>query len=850
MKTKILTIIAALILAFSLAGCEFISNAATIFNKKTNNKTESKSANIYGNLEDGLVENPVEAKTFVASRKEVRENAYSAYDSEGTKIGDYKTIATAINACIDKDNKDDKYGSYVTAIGKTQKLFYNKAGYASDNDDQFWFYENGNALDSYFCWDGATHMSTLRNTKFIVHETTNFGISSAQSWNSYGLLDSFGEENDSISAQTWELSSTMDAAVMEFTSRRTGITKVEYNIDLSNVTITPPYDGGSKTYAFIGYYAWQDYYVLAVGIACDTQTGNWYQFVGTSRDNSFSDVVYDTGACVLTSTWNEKGGYFVPDAESVSTSIETVLNFDEEEEEYYQTDVVKFSFSNGTTYTRVLTDALVNSFFAGMPLSMENSFIFIAGLDIKNELSTGVYTKNADYFNGSSFKNLAITSARGYVPSEEELSEVDYGYSIDNTWRGEWHDLLLNNSDDTEGFLDYVLLNTNLCCEYSGVNKKDVYSFSYDGEAIAKSQISTKLNIYQSKINSLSNATIDNVLQYNDTISEISTWLVDGQTIILDKYKNVLDFAPYYSALEVLNNIKLSDDGQQVLNQIKGMTIENAKEFKEIYDNQYQQLSTDDKTAVRITFGAGLFDSILNYAEFLGKLESETTKASVYTSYVFLFATDSGYTTKSNKTELTAQEAFTELVTNVGLIKEGTKWSGKYASYNDDPNSTKVTEMNGDNNFYPSLRIIMLTEYFRSVNIELPTSVMDDLAGIEYESFYSEFYYPLYNVTKIALRIENGDITAISDFTEAELEFLNEYWVEDYAIGNQISWNWLNGEKFMTYFNGRSAAITYMAGAPGTKPFKDYVEILNNFLVNLGYTINSYGWGVTQSEIK
>ena len=59
------------------------------------------------------------------------------------------------------------------------------------------------------------------------------------------------------------------------------------------VSIVPPYDGAYSTYAFMGYYAWQDYYVIAIGIACDTRTGNWYPFIGTSRDDSFSDVEYN-----------------------------------------------------------------------------------------------------------------------------------------------------------------------------------------------------------------------------------------------------------------------------------------------------------------------------------------------------------------------------------------------------------------------------------------------------------------------------------------------------------------------------------------------------------------------------
>ena len=74
----------------------------------------------------------------------------------------------------------------------------------------------------------------------------------------------------------------------------------------------------------MGYYAWQDWYVLNFGIACDVTTGNWYAYEGSSRDDSASNTTYNLGDCIMTSTWNE-AGYFEPDADEVVLSIESKL---------------------------------------------------------------------------------------------------------------------------------------------------------------------------------------------------------------------------------------------------------------------------------------------------------------------------------------------------------------------------------------------------------------------------------------------------------------------------------------------------------------------------------------------
>ncbi|MDE5548090.1 MAG: hypothetical protein K2J30_03750, partial [Clostridia bacterium] len=378
--------------------------------------------------------------------------SYVAYEPNGTEIGKYTTLAAAINAAVDKDADTEVFGSYVRKVDGTRNLFTNRAGYTAENSDMFWYYEDGTKLDQMFCWDNVFSPGILQNTDYIVHEVSTFGKKSLQTWNSYKLLDLDGNVIDSQdqSAQTYELSSTMDAAMLSFPKRLGGATKLVYNIDLSDVKITPPYKGGDPIYAFMGFYSWQDYYVVDLGIACDVTTGNWYPFEASSRDNSFSDADYEIdmeGGCLMTSTWNKEGGYFVPDMANISMSIETqILSDPEDPDDTYQSNLLVIKDKDGKImYQRRLEADTLSDFFPSANMGKENTYVFNAGLDIKNPnaLSDGVNVKNVDYFNGAKFENLTITEATAYFPTEEEMSDVDYGQGgIDADLRGNTYSIL------------------------------------------------------------------------------------------------------------------------------------------------------------------------------------------------------------------------------------------------------------------------------------------------------------------------------------------------------------------------------------------------------------------------
>ncbi len=806
-----------------------------------------------GNLDDGLVTNGATAKEKVATVADPRVEAYTAHKPSGEAIGNYKTIADAINAAVDYDVEHNSdlpeeqwvFDSYVTKIDEDFVYFRNKEGFTKgENDDQFWYYENGNALAGYNCWDNADSPHVLRNSDLISYEVTGYGTTSRQAWNSYRLLDSYGDQVDDMYAQTWELSSTMDAAVLGFPGRLIGVTGLKYTIDLTNVKIAPPYEGTDKTYAFIGFYAWQDYYVIANGIACDTSTGNWYQFIGTSRDDSFSDVTYNIGACVMTSTYNETGGYFVPDNPSLTMEIKTTQQYDSQFDEYYQLDKLKISIENGATFERDISDSTVNNFFPGYPLGYENSYAFIAGLDIKNNTVQSQYTEATDYFNGSFFTGLTVTDAQAYVPTSEEISDVVYGYAINAEWRGKWHDILLSNTEDTPDLYDYTVLNTCVCSSYTALNGHDVYDFSYTGNPVGNAKLGVEARQYQTKIDSLDQMSVEDLLADSSVLDEVATWIAEGSTVVTQRIRLVLDFAPYYRAKEKLENYNVTEEAKAVIEAIRAIEITDYAAFGEIYTTSYDALTEDEKNVVMLTIGTVEFGHRLGLYQFANALPADAADATVYSSYVFV--NDSG---TLDTTQLTVKQAFDELLRILGLIAKGTKWSD-YPGYNDDPNNGMVKQMNGDNNFWPSLRVQQLLDYFGGLELSNPSYVDYLLDAVEYRSFYDGFYYPLYQTTKLALRINNEGLTALSDLTADELRFLNEVWTSGYVISIHISWNWNSGDKLETYYSTRARGICVMAGGDMTTKCREYFATVGEFLTSLGYTLNSNGWGVTASVIE
>ena len=150
----------------------------------------------------------------------------------------------------------------------------------------------------------------------------------------------------------------------------------------------------------------------------------------------------------MTSTYNRDGGYFVPDNSSLTMSINTKREYDSAADEYYQVDEEKIEIADGATFIRDIDNSVLNNFFSGTNLGFENDYVFIAGLDIKNDKVANNLVGPTDYFNGSYFTGLTVTEAAAYFPTVDEMSDVVYGYPIDSTLRGKWHNVMGGREPD------------------------------------------------------------------------------------------------------------------------------------------------------------------------------------------------------------------------------------------------------------------------------------------------------------------------------------------------------------------------------------------------------------------
>lgn len=815
---------------------------------------DKPSGEVGGFTESGTVYNAATAKDYTASRTDTRQAMYSAYKPDGTKIGDFKALANAINAAVANDaaaaEADSAYsfGSYVTQSGGSVKMFVNNKGYTSSNEECFWYYENGTSLDAYWCWDNTDTLGSLKNSKYITAHTQGYGTVASQTYNSYSVLDANGAVSETQDAASYELSTTLDAAVLSFPKRFGGVTKMTYEIDLSSVKITPAYttgDEASDVYAFIGFYSWQDYYVINVGIACDVSTGNWYAYEGSSRDDSASDTKYNLGDCIMTSTWNEDG-YFEPDADTVTISIET--NILEDDMGEYQVNDFTAEVKDGATYKRRITSELVSNYFANAELSTENSYVFVAGLDVKNDISSGVESVNTDYFNGAKFENLTISKAEAYVPTVEEMSDVQYGYPIEADLRGKTHDMLLATggrdvNGEYIGPIDYAVLNNNLCSSYKAVDGHDVYSFSYDMSAAGSSELGTNAKKYQDVIDSLADVTVDNVADYEDDIATVDQWYGEDAagtgTTLAAKYRNVLDFTTYLAAKETQSAaVALTDAAQEVVDAFgklsdilnytyKGWTATDANiagymgselaAFGEI-KTKYDALTAEEKQAITYHISQTAFDAWAALYADAKAIESSANYS------------DEGFTALPTST---SGQSFT--VTPANALENMAKILFTATEFNWDKDDTA---QQGE-------LVYIIGEYLKSLGMNVPELFTTRMAELEKAGgYYITHDYPaMAAAVKLGSRwmMEMEDTSVIKPaITEADAEIINKYFVSSWSFSTSgISWAIGNADGLWTFNQRRAANIAVYNLAEGFEGKTTYIECLQKVMEVLslhGYT--------------
>ncbi len=804
------------------------------------------------------------------TREDTRVEAYTAYQADGTLIGDYKTIAAAINAAVatdsfGKDNSVVEYGSYVELDGTV--VFQNRNGFAEASDDQFWFYANGTQLEGYDCYDEAMYAGYLKNNKVITHEVTARGSLSKQFHNGYAILQPDGELETEKYAQSWELSSTMDAAVLYLPARLDGISGLSYELDLSNVQIKPNFEGTDDTYAFIGYYAWEDYYVIATGIACNVQTGAWFPFEGSSRDDSFNDVTYNIGdKPLMISNWNEEGGYWVPEYPKLETSIKTIELYDEDNETEYYVDrsVYNFYTADGKldqTYTVDVDDELIANYFGGVPMNVANTFVFIAGLDVRTPDNACT-----DYTNGAEFKNLKVTKATAHVPSEDEISDAIYGYIITPEWKGNDYNIVMASGDHEAGILDYAILNTYACAEYTKVDGCDVFSFSYDKDNAPDTALGGKAAELQAKIDSLKDLTADNVLENEDLIAEVAAMFGTDGTVatssLAQKFYTVLDFSPLKKAQQLFaENAPLSEEATEYKNAFNalpslltydyvgwktteeddaGYLMNDVQDFAALYALYADKMTEDDIARWKHHVNT---DDYNMYVDLMNK-------STEYFAEGFTITAKAEGSSATQKT-FTGEEAFADIAFYLNKIKKGTRWGFEGEPENDDGNYTNgaivSTQLSSDNNWLPTYHVLFLKARLEEAGYKLPeymTNLMT-LAGAS-SGMYKDFEY-IDTVLTLAANIANGSVRVVDEKVAASVNKVLVGYEAFTEVG--LAWNF-NNHPDKADFLYRSKAYKLYYGLETETNFAVYLESVMSFLKNrVGATVNETGLGLTEAVV-
>lgn len=779
------------------------------------------------------------------TQAETRIDAYTAYKADGTQIGSYKSIGAAINAAVatdtfGTDNAVRETGSYVEYLGTT--IFENHNGYAEASDDMFYFYLNGNQWEAYDCFNNTMYADYLKNSKVITHEVTARGSLSRQYHNGYAMYTADGvmDEDPTRAAQSWELSATMDAAALTFPARLKGITGLSHQIDLTDVQIKPNYEGTDDTYAFIGYYAWQDYYVIVTGIACNVQTGAWYPFEATSRDDSFSDASYNIGdKPLMISNWNEEGGYWTPEYASLKMNIQTVRN-DEYDIGFCTESNYEFYTAEGkldNQYSVIIDEAVVNDMFNGAAYGIETSYVFVTGLDVRTPESFAQYSLNTDYTNGAEFKNLKVTAATAHVPSEEEIRQGEYGFPIDENWVGKDFNILMASGDHEEGIIDYTLLNTYACAEYKPVDGKDVYSFSYAGSNVAETAIGGIAGEYQAKIDALKEATAETVVGMEKQIEEVNKMYNNGVVengAIAQKFYLLLNFDPLFVAQELFSaNAPLSEVGQEFATafnalpdllsynyvgwyteeeETTGYLMNDVAAFTALYTEYYEKLTKDDLARLKHHVNIDSFNMYVDLMNMKPFAEDFAVSAKVM-----------GVGTKA--VTYTGEEALAEIANTANLIKSAQGWDN--ATQNDDPNNVHVSRFNSDNNWMPAYHVLYLKARLEEAGYTLPvylTAIIESCGADA--GFYEDFAY-IDTVLTLAKGIEDGTIKAVD---EKVAKMVNAVMVGKTAFGEAgLNWNWnASGEPKDFLFRNKTYHVYY--GLSAGVQLQTYVQSVQNFL--------------------
>lgn len=407
------------------------------------------------------------------ARTDKREAVYGVYSVDGEELGTYTSMYAAIINCVNDGYKED----YVARTDNpSEKLFINYEKYDEGNDvrDQFWHYDK-TSLEVYKPW-AATYWDELFDKNSIcVYKNYDGGNNLDYHANGYKLVGLSSTNDAAEVTQVWNARYFLEANAVVHVDKFTGITKMSYDINLSEAEIYPSYKGSDKGWAYVGFETADAYNVSHNGLRCDTETGNWYYYSGEAQFDTYN-ITVDSSEIIATSTWDAEKGCFKPNS-NVTLTME-LLPLTEDAE--VATSVEESSYIahrltilvDGKTYVRDYE-------YSGLTLC--GSIRFECGLDIENQSTF------PDYQCGSEFKNLVITRATASV-LERTLSNPEIYYVGSNNvtqkpafkTAGEF-DMLNSNPESAARY--HTMLYTPCCvtANYATAGK-DVYSFSFDFE--------------------------------------------------------------------------------------------------------------------------------------------------------------------------------------------------------------------------------------------------------------------------------------------------------------------------------------------------------------------------------
>lgn len=528
-------------------------------------------------------------------------DAYEVHGTDGTLVQSYSNLTAAIKAAVendadlfeDKDTKDGALGSYVVRKGETTKVFLNR----KTTGDAYYYYKD----NSFIGWEN--YVTGVPNNRLNQSGWTTYNVNSGAvvntATNGYAAYDGKGDLIPSSVADIgvsrgWEACHEYDASIQCTPVREAGAVGSRYVVDLSNVKITPPYKGvADKTYAYLGFLIGSGASTHDIGIACDTSTGVWYEYVMHDPFNNNTDAVkrtaeFNRGKAIMTSTWHEEG-YFTPDLSSLTFYMMEEELEDDNGESYWTDHYTIYDDNSQFLYELYYDEAYINVDCPGAKFDNMNGFFFSAGLYIANdgeELDDAIAAK--DYTNGSKFENLTIASSEVYIARSTDPAYEAYtkktAINLDLSGWNDTRKATFNGKAD-EGYYNYTLVRNASCVDYTiSADSKEVFSFAYDGDAVGETALSGQLKTMQDKVDSLKGVTAETVGNFAATISELGKAYAGGKAesseLVVYIY-NAIDWQPYLDALKVKPTSPTDNLPEKLATFVTGFA---ALDLEDLYD--------------------------------------------------------------------------------------------------------------------------------------------------------------------------------------------------------------------------------------------------------------------------